>query len=53
MKINRYSVATMNYFKDPEPLKTKKGDFQIKCCGFGSVEKYDCSQCNKDWNEIT
>lgn len=52
-ELNYIDKKIMNYFKNPEPLKTKKGEFQIKCCGFGFVEEYDCSQCNKSWNEVT
>lgn len=51
-ELNYIDKEILNYFKNPEPLKTKKGEFQIKCCGFGSVGEYDCSQCNKKWNEV-
>ena len=51
-ELNNIDKEIMNYFKNPEPLKTKKGEFQIKCYNFGFVGEYDCSQCNKEWKEV-
>ncbi len=40
------------YLKGLKNLKTKDGEFQIKCYAIGYIGEYDESQCNKSWKEV-